>query len=139
MAASQSDWSNTKVNAIYDGGTQAVQFTIVKRVLSTVDPSDGKIHVTPITGATDVPYGVIQENPKTGEACTVVVIGGTKIAVGAAVLGAGDFIMTNATGYALTYATGGGTSYNLGVCDVESQANGITSAIINCATPVKGL
>ena len=139
MAASQADWATTTVNAIYDGTPTAVQFSMVKRVLSTVDPSDGKIHVTPITAATDRPYGVIQQNAKTGEACTVIVIGGTKIAVGAAVLGAGDSIMTDAAGLAVTYAKAGGTSYAFGICDVESQANGITSAIVNGATPVLGL
>jgi len=138
MAASQADWATTKVNAIYDGGTQAVQFTIVKRVVSSADPSDGKIHVTPITGVTDKPYGVIQENATTGSACSVVVIGGTKIAVdSSAAISAGDGVGISATGYAITYVTGA-TLYLLGVIDCEALASGITSAVINGAIPVKG-
>jgi len=139
MAASQADWATTKVNAIYDGSTQAVQFTIVKRVVSTVDPSDGKIHVTPITAATDKPYGVIQENAKTGTACSVIVVGGTKIAVNpSAAVSAGADIMTDANGFAVNYVTGA-TTWNFGVFDTEGQASAIVSAVVNGATPTKGV
>ncbi len=139
MAASQSEFTSTKVNAVYDGGVQATQFTLVKRVISAVDPSDGKIHVTPVTATTDKPYGVIQENAKTGTACTVVVIGGTLLQVNpSTAISAGSDLMVDANGFAVTYATGGGTSYNFGVNDTEVQPNGLTSAIINCATMVKG-
>lgn len=136
MAASQSDWTTTKVNAIWDGASRAVQFTVVKRVLST---TDGKIHVTPITAATDKPYGVIQETPLITEACTVIVIGGTKLAVGAIAVTAGSDIMVDATGYAKIYATGAGTSWDFGVFDAAGAANAITSGVINCASCPKGV
>jgi hypothetical protein len=138
MATSQSDWTNTKVNAIYDGGTQAVQYTIVKRVVSATDPSDGKIHVTPVTALTDKPYGVIQENAKTGTACTVVVIGGTLLQVGAAQVNAGADVQCDASGNAIIYTTNA-SYWNFGVFDTEAAAGAITSAVVNGATPTKGV
>ena len=90
--------------------------------------------------ATDVPIGVLQNNPVSGGAATVCVQGVTKVSSDAAVT-AGALIGTSADGQAAAYAWGTDkTKYGCGQAITSSTAGGgggIITALINCAVPPK--
>jgi hypothetical protein len=89
--------------------------------------------------ATDVPIGVLQNTPTSGDAADVCVYGETKVS-SAAALAAGATIGTNASGQGAAYVAGTDTTkYIVGQVTVASgAANGIASALIDCASPARG-
>lgn len=94
--------------------------------------ADGTI--TACNGAGDLPIGVLQNAPLSGQEAEVLVVGGTKVVAGEAVSTA-SIIGTSATGTAVAKDTT--TNYRVGrVIDATGAADGVTvSAIINCASP----
>lgn len=88
--------------------------------------------------ATDVPTGVLQNKPNTGETAEVLVLGASKVSADA-VLAAGTLIGTSADGQADAKVPG--TDVTEYVCgrvaptDAAAAAGNIIQAFINCATP----
>lgn len=88
------------------------------------------------SGATDVPVGVLQNNPKSGQAAEIVVIGMTKVSSDAA-LSIGASIGTSADGQADAKVAGTDTTeYAVGVMLTATGAAGVIgTAMVNCANP----
>ncbi len=86
--------------------------------------------------ATDVPIGVLQNDPASGEEASVTVIGGTKLTASAAIA-AGIKIGTNNAGKADAKIAGTDTTeYTVGQVLSASGADGdLLTAVINCASP----
>ena len=86
--------------------------------------------------ATDVPVGVMQNNPKAGQEAEIIVAGGTKVKASAAI-SVGTAIGTTSSGTAvgLTPATAN-TAYAVGQPLTPAGASGdVFTAVINCAAP----
>lgn len=92
--------------------------------------------VTVCAALTDVPIGVLQNDPVSGEAAEVVAIGVTKIS-GDADLAAGDAIGPSGDGQADARVIGTDTTHYVAgvVIDGNTAAGGLVTAIINCAAP----
>lgn len=92
--------------------------------------------VTVCAAATDVPVGVLQNTPTSGQAAVVCVYGVTKVSSDAA-LTAGNIIGTSADGQADAKAWGTDkTEYGVGrMLTTTGAAGGIGTAIIDCALP----
>jgi hypothetical protein len=90
-------------------------------------------------GVTDKPVGVLQNDPTSGQAAEVVVVGLTKVSTNAA-LAIADLIGTSADGQAAAYVAGTDTTkYVVGTILVTSGgADEVTSALVNCANPHRG-
>lgn len=97
---------------------------------------DGSGDVVLCTGATDIPVGVLQNNPRLGEAADLGVLGVYKVQ-GDANLAIGDLIGTSADGQADAKTPGTDvTEYVVGrVLDDNTTAGGLVSAFINCLNP----
>jgi hypothetical protein len=125
MAFEFSNYS-VKITRVADGDLSASQYRFVK--LSTTDK------VAVCTGATDIPIGVLQNAPTSGQEAEVLIIGGTKIEAGEA-LAIGDAlgIVANGRGAAANTTT----EYTLGtVLAAVAAAGEVATAVINCANPV---
>lgn len=86
--------------------------------------------------ATDKPLGVLQNNPASGKAALVCVMGVTKVSSDAA-LDEGVLIGTSADGQADAKTPGTDTTeYVVGqVIGASGAAAGLASAVINCCNP----
>ena len=117
-----------KVTLVAAADLSALQYTFVKL------NSSGQ--VAAVSGATDLPIGVLQNAPIAGQEAEVLVVGGTKIKAGAAI-GEGAQVGTGATGKAVALVAGTDTTkYVAGTLLTESAADGnIVTAVINCANP----
>jgi len=92
--------------------------------------------VTAITADTDVPFGVLQNNPGNGGAAEVLHHGISKVSADAAIT-RGAVIGTSADGQAITRAIGTDTTkYVSGVAlQTASGVNSLIAAMINCMDP----
>lgn len=109
----------------------ALQYTFVK-----FNSTGGVIAVA---AATDIPAGVLQNAPTSGQIAEVLIIGGTKLKASAAITPP-VLIGTTSVGRAVALAAGTDTTkYILGQTDGEqgvAAANGdVIAVIVNCATP----
>ena len=88
---------------------------------------------------TDKPVGVLQNNPTSGQAAEIVVVGLTKVSTDAA-LAIGDLVGTASDGQAAAYVAGTDTTkYVVGQALVTSGgADELTSIIVNCASLHRG-
>ncbi len=88
------------------------------------------------SGATDIPVGVLQNNPTSGQAAEIVVVGLTKVSSNAA-LAIGDLIGTSSDGQADAKTAGTDTTeYVVGTVLVTTGAAGVVgSVLVNCANP----
>lgn len=86
--------------------------------------------------ATDIPIGVLQNAPTSGQEAEVCVVGGTKI-VGSASISAGALVGTTSAGKAVALTPGTDTTkYVVGTIISAPGADGeIGTALINCAAP----
>lgn len=86
--------------------------------------------------ATDIPFGVLQNSPTSGQPAEVVVVGGTKVVCGAAIATAA-VIGTDSAGKADAKTAGTDTTeYAVGLLILASAADGdVATAVINCASP----
>lgn len=86
---------------------------------------------------TDIPCGVLQNAPISGQAAEVMVSGITKVVTGAA-LTAGNLIGCDADGHGVSVdPDGAADNYFVGQVLIGTGGAGeIGSALINCATPV---
>lgn len=122
--------NNYSVRATFVAGADlsTKQYTFVKLNASG--------EVIAAAGATDIPIGVLQNNPTSGAEASVTIVGGTKIVAGAAI-GEGALVGTSATGKAVALVAGTDTTkYVVGTLLTESGGDGdIVSAVVNCANP----
>lgn len=127
MAYEISNYS-VKVTLVAGADLSAAQYKFVKLNAS------GQVVVC--SGATDLPIGVLQNDPASGAEAEVLVVGGTKILAGAAI-GEGAQIGTSSAGKAAALVAGTDTTkYVAGTLLTESGADGeIVTAVINCANP----
>ncbi len=127
MAYEISNYS-VKVTLVAAADLSALQYTFVKL------NSSGQVAAA--AAATDIPIGVLQNAPTSGQEAEVLVVGGTKIVAGAAI-GEGALVGTGATGKAVALVAGTDTTkYVVGTLLTESAADGnIVTAVINCANP----
>ena len=95
--------------------------------------------VVAIAADTDVPIGVLQNNPASGAEASVVIVGGTKIVASASgALGTVIAIGTTSAGKAVARATTDTTKYVLGTYLQAPGADGdIVAAVVNCANPTR--
>ena len=86
--------------------------------------------------ATDIPYGVLQDKPKSGDTATVMLVGISKVQ-GDADLAKGDLIGTSADGQADAKVPGTDTTnYVVGQVIVDNAAaGGLATCTINCLNP----
>lgn len=95
--------------------------------------------VTVCNGATDVPIGVLQNAPTSGQEAIVMMLGITKVSSDAA-LSVGNLIGTSADGQADAKTPGTDTTeYVVGrVLEASTAAAGLATAAINCLNPHRG-
>jgi hypothetical protein len=127
MAYEFSNYS-VKVTLVAGADLSTKQYTFVKL--------DSSGQAVAASGATDIPVGVLQNAPTSGQEAEVLIVGGTKIVAGAAI-GEGALIGTSAAGKAVALVAGTDTTkYVVGTLLTESAADGnIVTAVVNCATP----
>jgi hypothetical protein len=128
MAYEFSNYS-VKVTLVAGADLSALQYNFVKL------NSSGQ--AVACSGATDVPVGVLQNAPTSGQEAEVLIVGGTKIVAGAAIT-VPNAIGTGATGKAVALATTDTTKYVVGSLITASAADGnIVTAVINCANATR--
>jgi len=127
MAYEISNYS-VKVTLVAAADLSALQYTFVKL------DSAGKAAAA--AAATDIPIGVLQNAPTSGQEAEVLIVGGTKIVAGAAI-SEGALVGTSSTGKAVALVAGTDTTkYVVGTLLTESGASGdVVTAVINCANP----
>lgn len=96
----------------------------------------GNNTVTVCAAVTDIPVGILQNTPNTGQAAEVCVAGVTKINADAA-LTAGQVIGSSADGQLAPYVAGTDTTkYSVGqVLSPAGAAGELATAIVSCAQP----
>ena len=129
------DFSNSAVKTTFTAGADlsAAQYKFVK-----IDPADGDVVLC--AAVTDRPIGVLQNDPASGEAAEVTIVGGSKLVAGGSA-SAGEALFTSSTGTGATAAFGGAASamYVAGAF-IENAASGeIVSVVVNCANSARGL
>jgi hypothetical protein len=119
---------SVKVTLVAGADLSTKQYTFVKL--------DSSGQAVAASGATDIPVGVLQNAPTSGQEAEVLIVGGTKIVAGAAI-GEGALVGTSAAGKAVALVAGTDTTkYVVGTLLTESAADGnIVTAVINCANP----
>lgn len=122
-----------KVTLVAGEDLSAKQYHFVK-----IDNGTGK--AVAVNGATDRPFGVLQNNPTSGQEAEVLITGGTKITAGGTA-SAGQPLFASASGNAVTLAFGttGSAAYVVGTFVAAGSASAITTAAIDCANAGRGL
>jgi hypothetical protein len=107
----------------------ALQYTFVKQNSSS--------QVVAVAAATDIPIGVLQNAPLSGEEAEILVVGGTKLKAGATITQGTHFLIgTTSTGTATPLAAGTDTTKYVVASPLSSAASGdIMSALVNCVAP----
>jgi len=86
---------------------------------------------------TDIPCGILQNNPIQGDAAEILVYGISKIVAGAA-LNIGDIIGTDTNSHAVPYVPGTDTtSFGVGQVVFSGGSGEIASVLVNCANPLR--
>ena len=118
-----------KITRVAGADLSALQYTFVKQ------NSSGQ--VVAVAAATDIPIGVLQNAPTSGQEASVTVVGGTKLVAGATItLGTHFSLGTTSAGKATPLTPGTDTTkYIVASPLVTAASNDIMSAIVNCATP----
>jgi len=98
----------------------------------------GEKTVTFCAAVTDVPVGVLQNKPESGEEAEIVCIGVTKVS-GDEDLDYGNIIGTSADGQAQVVTVGTETTVYIAgqVLNGNGAAGGIATAVVNCAAPAR--
>ena len=127
MAFEFSNYS-VKITRVAGADLSALQYTFVK--LSTTDT------VVTCTGATDIPIGVLQNAPTSGQEAEVLIVGGTKLTAGATIA-IGNILGTTSAGAASVLTVSDTTKYVLGSAISGGASAEIITAVINCANPTR--
>lgn len=119
-----------KTTAVAGADLSAKQYHFVKL------NADNQVIVC--AAATDIPCGVLQNTPASGDAAELVVIGETKVS-GDADLDAGHLIGTSGDGQADRKIPGTDTTeYIAGQVKIgNGAAGGLITAFVNCASPAR--
>jgi hypothetical protein len=127
MAYEFSNYS-VKVTLVAGADLSAKQYTFVK-----INSSGEAVAAA---AATDIPVGVLQNAPTSGQEAEVLIVGGTKLIAGAAIAEGAQIGTTSAGKAAALVAGTDTTKYVVGTLLTESAADGnIVTAVINCANP----
>ena len=127
MAYEISNYS-VKVTLVAGADLSAKQYTFVKL--------DSSGQAVAAAAATDIPCGVLQNAPTSGQEAEVLIVGGTKLVAGAAIAEGAQIGTTSAGKAAALVAGTDTTKYVVGTLLTESAADGnIVTAVINCANP----
>lgn len=120
-----------KITRVAGADLSALQYTFVKQ------NSSGQ--VVAVAAATDIPIGVLQNAPTSGQEAEVVVNGGTKLKAGATItLGTHFLLGTTSTGTATPLAAGTDTTkYILGAPLLTAASGDVMTAVVNCASPAR--
>jgi hypothetical protein len=118
----------------------SLQFCFVKEIGVAADgvtPTVG-----PVTANTDVPLGVLQNSPGSGEMAIVALAGFTKVRVGATDLTGLPRIASDATGRAIAIVAGTSPGFYAAgrivlTLDAADNDGGLASATINLLNPVR--
>lgn len=125
------EYSNSavKITRVAGADLSALQFTFVKQNSSGA--------VVAVAAATDIPIGVLQNAPTSGQEATITVTGGTKLKAGATITLGTHFILGTTSAGAATPLTAGTdtTKYILGSPLATAASGDIMSAIVDCASP----
>lgn len=129
------EFSNAAVKVTRTAGEDlsAAQYKFVKL-------DNGTGNVVAVSGATDRPFGVLQNAPTSGQAAEVTIIGGTKVYAGGTA-SVGQPLFSNASAVAVTLAFGstGSAAYVAGTFVEDAASGAVTSAVIDCANAGRGL
>ena len=127
MAYEISNYS-VKVTLVAGADLSTKQYTFVKL--------DSSGQAVAAAAATDIPVGVLQNAPTSGQEAEVLIVGGTKLVAGAAIAEGAQIGTTSAGKAAALVAGTDTTKYVAGTLLSESAADGnIVTAVINCANP----
>jgi hypothetical protein len=129
------EFSNAAVKTSFTAGADlsSAQYKFVE-----LDNATG--NVVAVNGATDRPIGVLQNAPTSGQAAEVTIVGGTKlVAGGTASAGQPLFSNASAVGVTLAFGTTGSAAFVVGSFVEPAAAGAITSVVVNCANPGRGL
>jgi hypothetical protein len=129
MAFEFSNYS-VKISRVAGADLSALQYTWVK--LSTTDT------VVTCSAATDIPIGVLQNAPTSGQEAEVLIIGGTKLVAGATIA-IGDLLGTTSAGKASVVVVANTTLYVLGTAITGGSANDVITAVVNCSNPTRAI
>ena len=127
MAFEFSNYS-VKITRVAGADLSALQYTFVK--LSTTDT------VVTCTAATDIPIGVLQNAPTSGQEAEVLIVGGTKLTAGATIA-IGNILGTTSAGAASVLTVSDTTKYVLGSAISGGASAEIITAVVNCANPTR--
>ena len=127
MAFEFSNYS-VKITRVAGADLSALQYTFVK--LSTTDT------VVTCTAATDIPIGVLQNAPTSGQEAEVLIVGGTKLAAGATIA-IGNILGTTSAGAASVLTVSDTTKFVLGTAISGGASAEIITAVINCDNPTR--
>ena len=86
------------------------------------------------SAATDIPIGVLQNAPTSGQEAEILIVGGTKLVAGAT-LAIGDILGVTSAAKASVLATTDTTKYVVGTAISGGASNDVITAVINCANP----
>jgi hypothetical protein len=118
-----------KITRVAGADLSSLQYTFVKQ------NSSGQ--VIAVAAATDIPIGVLQNNPTSGQEAEVLVLGGSTLKAGATITLGTHFVLGTTSAGAATPLTPGTdtTKYVLGVPLATAASGDIMSAIIDCTSP----
>lgn len=127
MAFEFSNYS-VKITRVAGADLSALQYTFVK--LSTTDT------VVTCTAATDIPIGVLQNAPTSGQEAEVLIVGGTKLVAGATIA-IGNILGTTSAGAASVLTVTDTTKFVLGSAISGGASAEVITAVVNCANPTR--
>jgi hypothetical protein len=122
-----------KVSRVAGEDLSSAQYKFVK-----LDNGDGTVKA--VDGATDRPFGVLQNDPESGEIAEITIVGGTKVEAGGTA-SVGQPLFSNASAVAVTLGVGttGSAAYLVGTFVEDAASGAITTAVVDCANAGRGL
>ena len=122
-----------KVSRVAGEDLSAAQYKFVKL-------DNGTGNVLAVDGATDRPFGVLQNDPASGEIAEITIVGGTKVEAGGTA-SVGQPLFSNASAVAVTLGVGttGSAAYLVGTFVEDAASGAVTTAVIDCANAGRGL
>lgn len=79
---------------------------------------------------TDKAIGILQNDPASGEAATIRVLGTSKLKIGATAMAIGDSVITSAVGTGKVHPYAGATAFVIGLLMETAAANDICEVLI---------
>jgi len=122
-----------KVSRVAGEDLSSAQYKFVKL-------DNGTGNVVAVDGATDRPFGVLQNDPASGEIAEITIVGGTKVEAGGTA-SVGQPLFSNASAVAVTLGVGttGSAAYLVGTFVEDAASGAVTTAVIDCANAGRGL